>query len=121
MKVTLTKEEKHSFFHSALCNGLQMMPGYGLELDYKQSEYVAARKKLDKPCLEDVFMQILKDGGSLTMKGDETNSVITIKELERRITKTPMSHLLDMHKEEDDANTADAILQTVFFKEIIFG
>ena len=34
---------------------------------------------------------------------------------------TPFDHLNDMLQEQDDAITGDVILQSVFFKDIIFG
>lgn len=35
--------------------------------------------------------------------------------------KTPIDHLMDAINQEDDAITADVILQTVFYEDIIFG
>jgi hypothetical protein len=69
-------------------------------------------------------MEILTLGGKLTLV-DEENGVgdksITLKDVHRKVTKTPFHHLMDAVNENDDADTADAILQTVFYGEVIFG
>ena len=126
MTINLTHEESMDCFFNALCNGLgYVTSGYGLGLDYDQAAYVAARDKLKSPAFEDVLKQILLDGGTLTMvdiegDGDMTRTII-LEDVYARVQKTPIKHLADMINEEDDADTADAILQTVFFEEIVFG
>ena len=125
MQIQLTPQESETMFHNALCNGLGYMNGYGLEFDYCDKQYSAAKTKLQSPCCEDVLMQILRDGGSLTFvdvecDGEYTRSV-SLADVHDRVQKTPLRFLTDMINEEDDAETADAVLQTVFFEEIIFG
>ena len=125
MKIILTNEESETMFHNALCNGLGYMSGYGLEFEYSDKQYSAAKTKLQSPCFEDVLMQILRDGGSLTFvdvecDGEYTRSV-SLADVHDRVQKTPLRFLTDMINEEDDAETADVVLQTVFFEEIIFG
>lgn len=125
MQIILTKEESVKFFLDALCNGLTLLPGYGLELDYNDDEYNASRDKLTSPCFEDVLIQMLQDGYKLKIidhEGDGNyNKEITIQDVYDRVCKTPVDHLTDMICERDDACTADAILQTVFFNEITFA
>jgi hypothetical protein len=125
MNIQLSLQESESYFHNALCNavGTGYMESYGLKMKTKKEEYVAAKSKLQSPSYEDVLIQILKDGGSLTFKdleGDNTKT-IALKEVHDRVQLTPLSHLTNMIDGTDDASTADAILQTVFFEEIIFG
>ena len=125
MKIVLTQKESEEYFYNSLCNGLSYIQGYGLELQYKISDYNAAKKKLNSPCYEDVFMEILRQGKSLTIvdhegEGEYTRS-ITMKDVHTRVKKTPFAHLTNMIEENDDAETADVILQTVFFEEIVFG
>ena len=125
MKVTLTPEESENLFHNSLCNALDYMYGYGLELHYNEDEYESALAKLSSPCFEDVLMQILKDGNKLTMVDIECDgaytSSVTLKDVHERVQDTDIRHLMDAINEEDDADTADVILQQVFFKETIFG
>ena len=101
------------------------MNGYGIKLDYNAAEYRISRDKLTDPCFEDVLKQMLLDGYSLTMtdvEGDDENtSTITIKDVYERMDLVLPEHLINMYTESDDVSTADAIIQTIFFKEIIFG
>jgi hypothetical protein len=115
-----------SYFFNSLCNALDYVEsGYGLELKTKKAEYEAAKEKLDAVSYEDVLMQILKDGGTLTMvdhecEGEYTRT-ITLADVHQRVKDTPIKHLMDMINENDDAVTGDVIIQQVFFEEVIFG
>jgi len=125
MKVTLTNRESEDLFYTSLCNGGEYICGYGIELDFKKSDYQKAKSKLKSPCYEDVLMQILKDGGELKLVDDEYDGEytksITLKDIHDKVQDTPIEHLMDAINENDDALTADVILQTVFYGEIIFG
>jgi hypothetical protein len=124
MEIRFTKQEAQGIFLDALSNGLGYLSGYGLDLDYKKEDYKKAKEKLTSPCYEDVLLQILLDGNSLTLidEEDEDNvNIITIQDVYDRISSTPFDHLSDMINGNDDATTADAILQTIFFNEIIYG
>ena len=134
MKITveLTPKESEDYFYSALCNTLSMgvMAGYGLQLDYKDNAYSNARTKLvetkkDDFCREDVWLQILKDGGTLTLIDKECNGAytksITLQDVHEKVNKMPTEHLMNYVNENDDAETGDVLLQTVFYDKIIFG
>jgi hypothetical protein len=130
MTVKLTPTESETIFHNALCNGLGYVEGYGIELDFNKQDYARAAAVLkqgatDTVCYEDVLLKILKDGKKLTMidhecEGEYTRS-ITIKDVHKRVSQTPIRHLMDMINEDDDAVTADVVIQSVFFKDVIFG
>jgi hypothetical protein len=69
-------------------------------------------------------MQILKDGHSLTLvdeEDDEEDAIVTLKEVHERVSKTPIKHLVNAIEENDDAETADVILQTVFLNDVVYG
>ena len=128
MKITLSKSESEKIFHNSLCNGSQIAY-YGLSIDYDQTEYNKSKKSLEKAnqslCYEDVWMKMLKDGYSLTIvdsegEGHYTKSIV-LADVHARVELTPTRHLMDAINEQDDGDTADCILQTVFFKDIIFG
>jgi hypothetical protein len=131
MKVELTPEESESYFHTALCNGMGYMRGYDLCFNYEQDSYGEAKKNLQLKspgktiCYEDVIMGILKNGGYLELTDNTEDSEytkrITIKDVHEKVSLTPFDHLSDMIAERDDADTADAIIQTVFYGEVIFG
>jgi hypothetical protein len=133
MTITLTPQEAESHFYNALCNGLGYIGDYGLELTYDDADYKAAKQNILKDrtaadisvvCYEDILMQILRDGKSLTLvdnEGGEDPAEITILHIHERVAKTPLRHLMDAINENDDAETADVILQTVFLGDIVYG
>jgi hypothetical protein len=132
MQITLTPQESEHYFFDALCNafGTGYMDGYGLELQVEPTAYKAAKQELldkseDRPCYEDILMQVLRNGDALTVNdvecdGEYTRSV-SLKEVHERVSKTPIRHLMAAINEDGDAITADVILQTVFFEEVVFG
>jgi len=122
MEIKFTEQEAQGIFLDALCNGLSYLSGYGLDIIYEPEDYKKAKRK--GSCYEDVLLQILLDGNSLTIidEEDEDNvNIVTIQDVYDRISSTPFDHLSDMINGNDDATTADAILQTIFFNEIIYG
>ena len=129
MTIQLTQKESENYFHSALCNGLNYFRGYDLSLSYSGADYKKAKdvlsKKIETVCFEDVLLQILIDGGALDVidEGYEGSysSSITLKDVHNRVSKTDSRFLIQMDQGNDDADTADCILQTVFFEEVIFG
>lgn len=129
MQIILTNEESLSIFHTALCNGLQYFSGYGCELNYSEQDYAIAKDKLKlnqkSVCYEDVIIQILKDGNSITIEDIEgegsMTKTISIEDVYDKVKNAPFRYIYEMTEGLDDAETADVILQTVFFNEIIFG
>jgi len=131
MKIILDNEESESMFYNALCNGLNDFSSHGLRLSYIAEEYQAAKdifkSQLNKDvdvCYEDVLMQILRNGDSLKVidiEGDgDQDAEITMKEVHERMSEVPFSDLSDMITQNDDACTADNVLQTIFYNEIQF-
>jgi len=127
MQIILTNEECENLFHNALCNvmGCSYMEGFGLEWEYNQSSYKRAREVLTNPTYEDVILQMMKNGGTLTLKDiegeEEQTKSITLKDVYERLPKTPFKSLSDMINGEDDVETGDVVIQTIFYNEIIFG
>jgi hypothetical protein len=128
MEIRLTPKESEEYFFNALCNGLGYIEsGYGLDLRYDIPQFHNAAKKLKEiglsPCYEDILMQILKDGHEINlydMEGEEDH-VITLKDVHDKVQNAPADRILEMENENDDADTADVILQSVFFGEVIYG
>lgn len=127
MTIKLTPRESEIYFYNSLCNGHQIA-NYGLHLDYDETEYKQAADRIKaegfSPCLEDVWMEILKGGGTLTLIDEENGeepSAIKLTDVHERVQNTPLRHMMDAINENDDGDTADVILQTVFYGDIIFG
>ena len=120
MEIKLNKTEAEEFFHTALCNGLHYMSGYGLDLTFEKADYEEARKKLESPCYEDVLLQILRDGKCLTMVDEECEGeytrTVTLADVHARVDKTPLRFLLQMVEENDDAETATLFPYTTLFR-----
>jgi hypothetical protein len=131
MKIILEPQESEKIFHNALCNGLSYISGYGLSLEADEQDYKAASQKLksEKPnetiCYEDVLLEVLRMGNTLNMIDEEgegeNDSTISLSDVHERVAQTPIRFLTDMITENDDAETADVIIQTVFYQDIIFG
>lgn len=131
MKIGLTHAESELYFHNALCNGLQELYHYNLDIKYSNEEFKEAKKNLISNgvaeagvCYEDVLLEMLKMGFILTLvdvDDNEDSRTITLKEVHDRVSLTPTRHLMNMINQEDDAITADVILQTVFLEDIVYG
>jgi hypothetical protein len=138
MEIKLTHEESENIFYTSLCDavGTGYMNGYGIELMCDRSQYKDSKEHLlrvmeekelmnTSVCYEDVLMQVLRDGGTLTFVDHEGDGYMTrtisLKEVHERVEKTPLTCLTNIIKMNSDSSDADAVLQTVFFEEIIFG
>lgn len=126
MKITLEPKESEDIFFNSLCNGYGISC-YGLYLKTKESQYKQANKRLrdkgERPCVEDVWMEILRGGGELILvdhENGEEPSVIRLADVHERVQNTPIKHLIDAVNEQDDAITAEVVLQTVFYNDVIF-
>jgi hypothetical protein len=135
LKISLTNELSEEIFFNALCNSLgYMCSGYGLSIGYAHEHYKNAKANLTSDssefqaiCYEDILMQILRDGNTLTIEEDCSELedlevfIITLADVHERVKNVPLDHLLDMINENDDAVTGDVVLQTVFLNEIVYG
>ena len=125
LKISLTNELSEEIFYNALCNSMDYMcSSYGLDLRYKESDYKNAKAKLTNPCIEDVWMQMLRDGSKIGLKdleGGMGTEYITLDTIHERVKNVPITDLLDMIDENDDATTGEIVLQIVFLNEIMYG
>ena len=128
MRISLNLEPDVSedIFFDSLANGLSYMSGYGLELTWDENEYKKAKEKLGNgTTFEDILMEILRDGGSITFEDieydGEYNSTITIKDVREKVKTAPYRNIINIVDENADADDYDAVLQTVFFGKVIFG
>jgi hypothetical protein len=125
LEISLTNDLSEEIFFNALCNSMDYMcSSYGLDLKYKQSDYLKAKAKVTNPCLEDVLMQMLRDGAKIGLKdleGGMGTEYITLDTIHERVKNVPITDLLDMIDENDDATTGEVVLQIVFLNEIMYG
>jgi len=129
MTIKLEPQEAELYFYNALCNGLGYFQSYGVSLRLNKAKYLKAKKVLEKKqestCYEDVLMQMLRNGDHLEFVDEECEGEysrkITLKDVHEKVEQTPSEHLMDMVNENDDATTADVIIQSVLYNDIIFG
>jgi len=129
MNINLTHEESEAHFYNAICNGLGELRYYDLDLDYDTKEYKAAKQQLSdkqpdtQACWEDVLMEMLRSGNTLWIvdENDNERHPITLDLVHERVQQTPVNHLMNAINENDDATTADCIIQTVIYGEVIYG
>lgn len=129
MTIQLTPAEAENLFFDAMCNGLGELSYYDLEMDWDEYEYRDARIKLAKAqpnvqqCFEDILMEMLRSGNTLWIvdQNDDERHPITLELVHERVQLTPTRHLMDAMNESGDATTADCILQSVIYKDVIFG
>lgn len=134
----LSNAKAEDIFLTALCNGLGQLGVYGLLLDVNPHHYRDAKRQLERKneaegaslftnsmCFEDVLFKMLKLGYPLSFKDDEYDGAydanITLQDIHERVPTAPSYLLDDMLTGNDDAYTADGILQWVMYNEIIFG
>ena len=129
MNINLTHEESETHFYNAICNGLGELKYYDLELDYDAKEYKASKQQLNtkqpdtQVCWEDVLMEMLRNGNTLWIvdPNDDERHPITLDLVHERVQQTPTRHLMNAINENDDATTADCIIQTVVYGDVIYG
>ena len=131
MKIVLTFQESEEIFHTALCNAESTghMAGYGLQLRWHEKSYKEARERLkergEDVCQEDILLEILRGGGHLTYFDIEGGGgepwPINLQDVHEKVSNAPIGTILRFAEEQDDAEDADVILQTVFMGEVMFG
>lgn len=128
VEFVISKELSEDMFYNALCNSLDYINGYGITLDYGLTSYKEAKELLVKngsnSCFEDVIMQILRNGKTITFKDTECGQddvKVTLEMIHENIKYVPQRFLIDYLQENDDAETGDVIIQSIIYKDIIFG
>ena len=132
MKIILNKDEVVEIIFNALCNGLAYIQGYGLSVSISDADYDKAKEEvmilLDNSsvcvCVEDILIHHLKMGSELSFWDDEGEEEISFdlqKAIKNLQDEGAAKWIMQMLNEEDDAVTADCILQFCLYGEIIFG
>jgi len=131
MKITFeaTTAEKLKLVYDCLCSGLPILATSGIELDYSDAEYDAAKKHLaasnpkDIICIEDVQVEMLRQGNSLTFTDTENDEAVDLNLalIEENWSKLRTKDVLDYINEDYDAQTSENIMQTLLYGEVVFG
>ena len=130
VSIQLTESFKKEILLNSLCNGLGQLQCYGLELSWDDSDYSEAKKsyyertkKISGACYEDILMEILTMGKHLSFLDHETDEVfyLTMDLALQNLDKLEVERVIQLIDESDDGETADVVLQTCLFGEIVFG
>ena len=130
VSIKLTEGFKKEILFNSLCNGLGQLQCYGLELIFNDEDYTEAKKSYYKrnnqnsvACYEDILLEILTMGKHLSFLDNETDEVFHLSfELAlSNLDKLEVERVIQLIDETDDGETADVVLQTCLFGEIIFG
>lgn len=132
MKIILNKEEVVEIIFNSLCNGLAYIRAYGLSVNITNSDYDKAKEEVmvlldnSSVCItvEDILIHHLKMGRRLPFwdeEGEEYSSFDLQKAIKNLQDEGAAKWIMQMLNEEDDAVTADCILQFCLYGEIIFG
>lgn len=135
VKVIATQEEKLSVLHSALCGGIGLVGVFGLEADYDDDAYNAARERLtasgakgkytESVCYEDILIEMIRGGGAITLTDVETDDGvignISLATLEANWDKIPANIIIAYIEENYDAYTALNFIQASVLGELRYG
>ena len=126
MELVLSNEELENVIYNCLCDavGTGYLGGYGLTEDLEALNYNKYRAEGD--CFEDVVMKALRAGEAFHVideEGDgEYNASFTLAEARERLSSEKIAlDIMDVVNEMGDVITADSIIQTALYGEIIFG
>lgn len=122
MTITLTDKELYTILYAILCDGLYYFPSYGFRLAYDQEAYNVSRGKLNDPCIEDVQLQMLKDGYGLTFIDMEGDNTVTLNAalINKNYQSVPVKTILTMLEGDYDAGVADECLQYLLYGKLMF-
>ena len=129
LSITMSDEYKKEILFNSLCNGLDELGFYGLQLEIDEDIFNEAKEswkeknKNQLPCYENIIFEML-----------EMKNIINVIDLEnderhyfkldlaiQYLDKLPTHCILQLLNEEDDVTTADIVLQTCLFGEVVFG
>lgn len=128
--IKMTEGFKREVLFNSLCNGLGQLYAYGLELIFNDDDYTEAKKsyyertkKISGACYEDILLEILTMGKHITFLDNETDEVfyLTFDLAMQNLDKLEVERVIQLIDESDDGETADIVLQTCLFGEIVFG
>lgn len=137
MKITITnytQDEKFEVVYNALCNGLDgLINHYSFDWEIvNQAMWTTEKQKLttgsEHPCLENIMIAYMKAGGELEFtcaEFEEDDAMycnkLSLTTINANWDKIRPQELLAYYKEEDDAETAESVLQCLLLGSIVLG
>lgn len=128
MQIILDNEDVTKILHTCFCDGgLQLLSQCGVTLDYDDADYKAARAALENPCLEDVYIQMLKEKRRFYFVDEENDGEETDLTLEKAIEnfKKPeaIADVILLLSEDGDYDAIPCyrLLQIALYGEVLYG
>jgi len=128
MKIQLEPHEAEKILHTALCNGLGELAYYSVKEDTKKEIYDSAKSRLksngNNIFYEDVLLEVIKHEGKLDFVEDlyeDQKHSIKLSDVHNMGDIVPVGIIMAFINEEDDADTADTLLQYLLFGEVTYG
>ena len=128
MKIILENEDVFKILLTCFCDGgLELLRNCGISLDWDETDYKAAREALKDPCLEDVWIQMLREKRRLFVVDGENENEETDITLEKALEnfKNPEAAedivLLLSENGDYDAIPCYRLLQYALYGKVIYG
>lgn len=127
MKIILENEDVLKILHTCFCDGGLELLGYsGFTLDWGEKDYKAAKEALENPCLEDVWVQMLREKRRLYVvdcENENEETDLTLEKALENLSKPEAAEdvLLLLSGGDYDAVPCDRLLQHALFGEVVYG
>jgi hypothetical protein len=123
IKFIATQDEKLNVLYDAMCSGIGMTERYAIVRTTAKHYKMASKSLVDDACDVDVLLQVIKNGGAITVKSyqDNKRGKITIESLNKNWDAVPFKTMRRLIDGDDDAFDGDAFLQSIAFGSVLFG
>ena len=134
MNLNASRDEKLKLVYDSIVDGLPFFPAYGLELTYDDAQYDAAKASWEARnpgagvCREDVWVEIVSNGGDLIFtdaeNDDEEVGRLNLANIDAnwdKLWKLCPRAMAEYASENYDANDTDNIIQCLAFGDVIYG
>jgi hypothetical protein len=127
MQLTLTKEEILKVLFTCFCDGgLKLLTYCGIELDFDNNDYFAAMDALANPCLEDVYIQMIRENRRVVFIDTENKNEETVLTLDKAIENFQSPEIYEdvillVSEGNYDAISCYRVLQFALYGEVVYG
>ena len=127
--VTIPDFHMDGMIFNSACNFWGCLGDCGIEVKISKSDYAKAKQSClelnPSPCYEEVYMQCLLDGGKWKIWDNENEELLcemTLQEMRDNLQqKLDRQVYFAFLEGDDDALTANSVLQIAFFGEEVYG
>lgn len=127
MKIILDNEDVLKILLTCFSDGgLEMLRYSGFTLEWDNNDYEVAKKALENPCVEDVWVQMLREKRRLYVVDHQNGGAKTDLTLEKALEnlskpETAADVVLLLGEGDYDAVPCDRLLQHALFGDVVYG